>query len=197
MPAKYIFVTGGVVSSQARDWPRLRSAAYLESRGAEGQHHEVLILLNVGPWTMSPFQTRRSLFTDDGAETDLDLGHYERFTLRSFLRITTGRPVASYEQNHPKGAPRRLSRQKPSRSSLTSPMKIKAAMKKVAQGCRRRHSLKVAVRWETSNRCLHGGHPQMRQSWVADHTTFCACHILVPLHCFAAQELKTSPRSTP
>jgi CTP synthase len=76
---KYIFVTGGVVSSLGKGSPHLRSARCSKLAAARDAH-QARPYLNVDPGTMSPFQHGEVFVTDDGAETDLDLGHYERFT---------------------------------------------------------------------------------------------------------------------
>ncbi len=77
---KYIFVTGGVVSSLGKGLAASSIGCLLESRGAKVQMMKLDPYINVDPGTMSPFQHGEVFVTDDGAETDLDLGHYERFT---------------------------------------------------------------------------------------------------------------------
>ena len=78
--AKYVFVTGGVVSSLGKGIAAASLGAILESRGIKVTHLKLDPYINVDPGTMSPFQHGEVFVTDDGAETDLDLGHYERFT---------------------------------------------------------------------------------------------------------------------
>src|ERR1700678_3645497 len=98
MPAKYIFVTGGVVSSLGKGLAAASIGCLLESRGLKVNLMKFDPYLNVDPGTMSPFQHGEVFVTDDGAETDLDLGHYERFTHAHLSRennLTTGR---IYEQ---------------------------------------------------------------------------------------------------
>jgi CTP synthase len=98
MSAKYIFVTGGVVSSLGKGLAASSIGALLESRGLKINLMKFDPYLNVDPGTMSPFQHGEVFVTDDGAETDLDLGHYERFTHAKLTRdnnLTTGR---IYEQ---------------------------------------------------------------------------------------------------
>jgi CTP synthase len=98
MPAKYIFVTGGVVSSLGKGLAAASIGCLLESRGLKVNIMKFDPYLNVDPGTMSPFQHGEVFVTDDGAETDLDLGHYERFTHAKLSRDnnwTTGR---IYEQ---------------------------------------------------------------------------------------------------
>jgi len=80
MRQKFIFVTGGVVSSLGKGIASASIGALLESRGLTVALKKLDPYINVDPGTMSPFQHGELYVTDDGAETDLDLGHYERFT---------------------------------------------------------------------------------------------------------------------
>ena len=92
--ARYIFITGGVVSSLGKGLASAALGALLQGRGFKVRLRKLDPYLNVDPGTMSPYQHGEVFVTDDGAETDLDLGHYERFTGRSCNRddnITTGR----------------------------------------------------------------------------------------------------------
>jgi len=94
MGAKYIFVTGGVVSSLGKGLASACIGSLLEARGLRVTLLKFDPYLNVDPGTMSPFQHGEVFVTDDGAETDLDLGHYERFTRAHMLRdnnCTAGR----------------------------------------------------------------------------------------------------------
>src|SRR5512137_2694139 len=77
--AKHIFVTGGVVSSLGKGITAASLGRLLKSRGVKVTIQKLDPYLNVDPGTMSPFQHGEVFVTDDGAETDLDLGHYERF----------------------------------------------------------------------------------------------------------------------
>src|SRR5476649_473583 len=77
---KFVFVTGGVVSSLGKGIAAASLAAILESRGLKVTMLKLDPYINVDPGTMSPFQHGEVFVTEDGAETDLDLGHYERFT---------------------------------------------------------------------------------------------------------------------
>src|SRR5438046_1800410 len=86
MSAKYIFVTGGVVSSLGKGLASACIGSLLEARGLKVSLLKFDPYLNVDPGTMSPFQHGEVFVTDDGAETDLDLGHYERFTHAHMLR---------------------------------------------------------------------------------------------------------------
>src|SRR3990170_6312145 len=94
LKTKYIFVTGGVVSSLGKGIASASIGALLEARGLTITLLKLDPYINVDPGTMSPFQHGEAFVTDDGAETDLDLGHYERFTGVSATKgdnITTGR----------------------------------------------------------------------------------------------------------
>ncbi len=91
---KYVFITGGVVSSLGKGIAAASLATLLESRGLNVTLMKLDPYINVDPGTMSPFQHGEVFVTDDGAETDLDLGHYERFiraTLTQKNNFTTGR----------------------------------------------------------------------------------------------------------
>jgi CTP synthase len=91
---KFIFVTGGVVSSIGKGLAAASMGALLEARGLRVTNMKLDPYINVDPGTMSPFQHGEVFVTDDGAETDLDLGHYERFTKATMTKannFTTGR----------------------------------------------------------------------------------------------------------
>ncbi len=91
---RYVFVTGGVVSSLGKGIASASLAALLEARGLKVTLLKLDPYINVDPGTMSPFQHGEVFVTEDGAETDLDLGHYERFTRATMTRrnnFTTGR----------------------------------------------------------------------------------------------------------
>ena len=92
--ARYVFITGGVVSSLGKGLASAALGALLQARGYTVRLRKLDPYLNVDPGTMSPYQHGEVFVTDDGAETDLDLGHYERFTgmpARKADNITTGR----------------------------------------------------------------------------------------------------------
>ena len=92
--ARYVFITGGVVSSLGKGLASAALGALLQARGYTVRLRKLDPYLNVDPGTMSPYQHGEVFVTDDGAETDLDLGHYERFTGRPASQadnITTGR----------------------------------------------------------------------------------------------------------
>ena len=78
--ARYIFITGGVVSSLGKGLASAALGALLQARGYGVRLRKLDPYLNVDPGTMSPYQHGEVFVTDDGAETDLDLGHYDRFT---------------------------------------------------------------------------------------------------------------------
>src|ERR1022692_4310942 len=84
--ARFIFITGGVVSSLGKGLSAAALGALLQARGFSVRLRKLDPYLNVDPGTMSPYQHGEVYVTDDGAETDLDLGHYERFT-----GVATGR----------------------------------------------------------------------------------------------------------
>src|SRR5574344_7759 len=94
MTTKYIFVTGGVVSSLGKGIAAASLAAILEARGLKVTIMKLDPYINVDPGTMSPIQHGEVFVTEDGAETDLDLGHYERFIdedLNKYSNLTTGK----------------------------------------------------------------------------------------------------------
>src|SRR5947208_9706762 len=106
MPAKYIFVTGGAVSSLGKGLAAASIGCLLASRGMKVNIMKFDPYLNVDAGTMSPYQHGEVFVTDDGAETDLDLGHYERFTNTRLTRdhnLTTGRIYESIIQKERRG----------------------------------------------------------------------------------------------
>ncbi len=103
---KYIFVTGGVVSSLGKGIASASLAAVLESRGLKVTLVKLDPYINVDPGTMSPFQHGEVFVTDDGAETDLDLGHYERFVRTTMMKrnnFTSGSVYATVIQRERRG----------------------------------------------------------------------------------------------
>jgi len=103
---KYVFVTGGVVSSLGKGIAAASLAAILESRGLRVTLMKLDPYINVDPGTMSPFQHGEVFVTEDGAETDLDLGHYERFVstpMRRSNNFTTGQIYASVLRKERRG----------------------------------------------------------------------------------------------
>ena len=90
---KFIFTTGGVISSLGKGIASASIAKILESRGLKVSLIKLDPYINVDPGTMNPYQHGEVYVTEDGAETDLDLGHYERFTnaqMTRFNNVTTG-----------------------------------------------------------------------------------------------------------
>jgi CTP synthase len=103
---KYVFVTGGVVSSLGKGIAAASLAAILESRGIRVTNIKLDPYINVDPGTMSPFQHGEVFVTEDGAETDLDLGHYERFQSSKMHRwnnFTTGQIYESVIKKERRG----------------------------------------------------------------------------------------------
>ena len=124
---KYIFVTGGVVSGLGKGITAASLGRLLKSRGLKIAAQKLDPYINVDPGTMSPFQHGEVYVTDDGAETDLDLGHYERFIdedLNKFSNLTTGKVYWNVLNKERAGEylakPCRLSRTLPTRSSRLS-----------------------------------------------------------------------------
>ncbi len=109
-PVKYVFVTGGVVSGLGKGISAASLGTLLKARGIKVSLQKCDPYLNVDPGTMSPFQHGEVFVTEDGAETDLDLGHYERFTDESLTRISNVTTGADLRHRHQAGAPRRLPR---------------------------------------------------------------------------------------
>ena len=104
--ARYIFVTGGVVSSLGKGLSSASLAYLLQSRGYKVRIRKLDPYLNVDPGTMSPFQHGEVFVTDDGSETDLDLGHYERFTDINCTKndsISSGKIYSSVIEKERKG----------------------------------------------------------------------------------------------
>jgi len=133
MTTKYIFVTGGVVSSLGKGVAAASIGALLEARGFSVTLMKLDPYVNVDPGTMSPYQHGEVFVTDDGAETDLDLGHYERFTharMTRFHNYTTGRIYESVIAKERRGD--YLGKTVQVIPHVTD--EIKAAMRKLADG---------------------------------------------------------------
>ncbi|MCP5086309.1 MAG: CTP synthase, partial [Rhodobacteraceae bacterium] len=104
--ARYIFITGGVVSSLGKGLASAALGALLQARGYSVRLRKLDPYLNVDPGTMSPFEHGEVFVTDDGAETDLDLGHYERFTgvaARQTDSVSSGRIYSSVLEKERRG----------------------------------------------------------------------------------------------
>jgi len=190
MSAKYIFVTGGVVSSLGKGLAAASIGCLLESRALKVNLMKFDPYLNVDPGTMSPFQHGEVFVTDDGAETDLDLGHYERFTHAKLSRDnnwTTGRIYEQIIAKERRGD--YLGKTVQVIPHVTN--EIKAAMKKVAQ------DVDVAIVeiggtvGDIESLPFMEAIRQMRQELGREHTLF--VHVTLVPFIAAAQELKTKP----
>ena len=190
MSAKYIFVTGGVVSSLGKGLAAASLGCLLESRGLKVNLMKFDPYLNVDPGTMSPFQHGEVFVTDDGAETDLDLGHYERYTHAKLSRDnnwTTGRIYEQIIAKERRGD--YLGKTVQVIPHVTN--EIKAAMKKVAQ------DVDVAIVeiggtvGDIESLPFIEAIRQMRQELGREHTLF--VHVTLVPFIAAAQELKTKP----
>jgi CTP synthase len=190
MAAKYIFVTGGVVSSLGKGLAAASMGCLLESRGLKVNLMKFDPYLNVDPGTMSPFQHGEVFVTDDGAETDLDLGHYERFTHAKLSRDnnwTTGRIYEQIITKERRGD--YLGKTVQVIPHVTN--EIKAAMKKVAQDV---DILLVEIGGtvgDIESLPFLEAIRQMRQELGRDNTLF--VHVTLVPWIGAAGELKTKP----
>ena len=170
--AKYIFVTGGVVSSLGKGIAAASIGCLLESRGLTSHLQKFDPYLNVDPGTMSPFQHGEVFVTDDGAETDLDLGHYERFThakLTQSNNLTSGR---IYEQI--------IARERRGDYLGKTVQVIPHVTNEIKAACARCPRMwmwslsKSAARWATSSRCRFWK-PSARCATSRAATTRCSC----------------------
>src|ERR1700755_142011 len=187
---KYIFVTGGVVSSLGKGLAAASICCLIGTRGLKVQMMKLDPYINVDPGTMSPFQHGEVFVTDDGAETDLDLGHYERFTHAKLSRDnnwTTGRLYAQIIAKERRGD--YLGKTVQVIPHVTN--EIKAAMKKVAQ------DVDVAIVeiggtvGDIESLPFKEAIRQMRQELGRENTVF--VHVTLVPFIAAAQELKTKP----
>jgi len=190
MSAKYIFVTGGVVSSLGKGLAAASIGCLLEARGIKVNLMKFDPYLNVDPGTMSPFQHGEVFVTDDGAETDLDLGHYERFTHARLSRdnnLTTGRIYEQIITKERRGD--YLGKTVQVIPHVTN--EIKNAMRKVASG------VDVAIVeiggtvGDIESLPFLEAIRQMRQELGRENTVF--VHVTLVPWIAAAQELKTKP----
>src|SRR5713226_2702253 len=187
---KYIFVTGGVVSSLGKGLAAASIGCLLESRGLKVTLQKMDPYLNVDPGTLSPFQHGEVFVTDDGAETDLDLGHYERFTHARLSRDnnwTTGRIYEQIIAKERRGD--YLGKTVQVIPHVTN--EIKAAMKKVSQ------EVDVSIVeiggtvGDIESLPFIEAIRQMRQELGRDNTLF--VHVTLVPWIGAAGELKTKP----
>jgi len=191
MSAKYVFVTGGVVSSLGKGLAAASIGCLLEGRGLRVNLMKFDPYLNVDPGTMSPFQHGEVFVTDDGAETDLDLGHYERFTHAPLSRdnnYTTGRIYEQIIQKERRGD--YLGKTVQVIPHVTN--EIKNAMRKVAANG---HDVTIVEIGGTvgdiESLPFLEAIRQMRQELGRENTVF--VHVTLVPWIAAAQELKTKP----
>ncbi len=188
--AKFIFVTGGVVSSLGKGISAASIGCLLESRGLRVTLQKLDPYLNVDPGTMSPFQHGEVFVTDDGAETDLDLGHYERFTHASLTQdnnVTSGRIYERIITKERRGD--YLGKTVQVIPHVTN--EIKAAIRKVAEG------VDVAIVeiggtvGDIESLPFLEAIRQMRHEHGRENTLF--AHVTLVPWIAAAHELKTKP----
>jgi CTP synthase len=191
MSAKYIFVTGGVVSSLGKGLAAASIGCLLESRGLKVNLMKFDPYLNVDPGTMSPFQHGEVFVTDDGAETDLDLGHYERFTHARLTRdnnLTTGRIYEQIITKERRGD--YLGKTVQVIPHVTN--EIKNAMKKVAAMGQDVTIIEIGgTVGDIESLPFLEAIRQMRQELGRENTVF--VHVTLVPWIAAAQELKTKP----
>jgi CTP synthase len=190
MGAKYIFVTGGVVSSLGKGLASASIGCLLEARGLKVTLLKFDPYLNVDPGTMSPFQHGEVFVTDDGAETDLDLGHYERFThvrMRRENNCTAGRIYETIITKERRGD--YLGKTVQVIPHVTN--EIKAAVKKVSQ------EVDVVIAeiggtvGDIESLPFLEAIRQMRQELGREHVVF--VHLTLVPYISASGELKTKP----
>jgi CTP synthase len=190
MAAKYIFVTGGVVSSLGKGLAAASIGCLMESRDLKVALQKFDPYLNVDPGTMSPFQHGEVFVTDDGAETDLDLGHYERFTHSRLSRDnnwTTGRIYENIIAKERRGD--YLGKTVQVIPHVTN--EIKSAMKKVAQDVDLVIVEIGGTVGDIESLPFIEAIRQMRQELGRDSTLF--VHVTLVPYIAAAGELKTKP----
>jgi CTP synthase len=190
MSAKYVFVTGGVVSSLGKGLAAASIGCLLESRGLKVSLQKFDPYLNVDPGTMSPFQHGEVFVTDDGAETDLDLGHYERFTHAKLTRDnnwTTGRIYEQIIAKERRGD--YLGKTVQVIPHVTN--EIKAAMKKVSTDVDVSIVEIGGTVGDIESQPFLEAIRQMRQELGRENTLF--VHVTLVPYIAAAGELKTKP----
>ena len=190
MAAKYIFVTGGVVSSLGKGLAAASIGCLMESRGLRVSLQKFDPYLNVDPGTMSPFQHGEVFVTDDGAETDLDLGHYERFTHSRLSRDnnwTTGRIYENIIAKERRGD--YLGKTVQVIPHVTN--EIKSAMKKVSQDVDLVIVEIGGTVGDIESLPFIEAIRQMRQELGRENTLF--VHVTLVPYIAAAGELKTKP----
>jgi hypothetical protein len=191
---KFIFVTGGVVSSLGKGVASASIGALLEARGLTVTIVKSDPYINVDPGTMSPFQHGEVYVTDDGAETDLDLGHYERYVSTRLSRknsFTTGQVYDTVISKERRGD--YLGGTVQVIPHITD--EIKRRIREAAEGLQRVHLRSRRHRRRHREPAVHRGHPATPLGARREQ------HALRPPDARAvhhvASELKTKPRSTP
>jgi hypothetical protein len=124
---RFIFITGGVVSSLGKGIAAASIGRLLVARGLTVGLQKFDPYINVDPGTMSPYQHGEVFVTEDGAETDLDLGHYERFTSTNTTRASNVTAGGHLQLGHPPRAARRLPRRHGAGRARTSPTRSSSA----------------------------------------------------------------------
>ena len=177
---RYVFVTGGVVSSLGKGITAASLGRLLKARGLRVWIQKFDPYLNVDPGTMSPYQHGEVFVTDDGAETDLDLGHYERFVDENLSRDCEHHHRLDL-LDHPPGARAATTSATRSRSSRTSPTRSSDGIRAVTTPTTSTSSSpRSAARSATSRACRSS-----RRS-ASSATTSAASNVCRPLHARAA-----------
>ncbi len=173
MGPKFIFVTGGVVSSLGKGLAAASIGALLEARGFRVSLQKMDPYINVDAGTMSPYQHGEVFVTDDGGETDLDLGHYERFTSARVTRdhnITTGKVYFSVIQKERRGD--YLGRTVQVIPHITD--EIKASVRQGGARHRRRHRRGRRHGGRHREPAVPGGHPPAAaRTWARTTSSTC------------------------
>ena len=190
-PVKYIFVTGGVVSSLGKGLAAASIGALLEGHGYKVALQKFDPYINVDPGTMSPYQHGEVYVTDDGAETDLDLGHYERFTNQVTTRNNNWTTGKIYLVGHSERAAGRLSG--PDGAGHPAHHQRNQGQHSCGrQGTSTSSSSRSAGRSETSRACRFvEAIRQLRQDVGRENTLY--IHLTLVPFIGAAGELKTKP----
>ena len=188
---KYIFVTGGVVSLVGKGITVAALGRILKSRLVSVSVQKLDPYLNVDPGTMSPYQHGEVFVTSDGAETDLDLGHYERFIDEDLTRASSPHHGAGLQRRHPERAPRRLPRRQ-SRQCLTSPKRSRRASGIVHSTGAQVVIIEVGgTVGDIEGQVFLEAIRQMRREEAADDTL--SIHVTYLPYISATSEIKTKP----
>jgi len=179
-PTKHLFVTGGVASSLGKGLTASSLGSLLKARGLRVTMQKLDPYLNVDPGTMNPFQHGEVFVTEDGAETDLDVGHYERFLdtdLVGSANVTTGQVYSTVIAKERRGEYLGDTVQVIPHitNEIKSRIRAMAAPGPTAR-FRTSSSPRSAARWATSNRC-RSSRPRARCATTSAATTcsFCTC----------------------